>query len=404
MKTNCAYRYELKPNISQRIHLAKHAGVARFAYNWGLALRIELYEKEKKSTNAIEQHKLLNSLKASQFPWMYEVSKCAPQEALRDLDRAFKNFFRGLNQTQKVGFPKFKKKNYQESFRLTGTIEIERTTIQLPRLGTIRLKEHSKVKGRILSATVSREADRWYVSLTVEKEIPNPTPLEGETIGIDVGINQFAILSNGEKKTAPKPLEEKLKKLKRLSKQHHRKVKGSKNRKKSALKLAKHHRKIRNIRKDFLHKYTTELAKTKSVIIVEDLDIKGMLQGPYKHNRSIHDAGWGEFRRMLEYKTTWYGSKLIIAPRYYPSSKLCSHCGFLVNKMPLTIREWRCQRCNSHHDRDINAAKNLRNYYTGSSPGIYACGDPSGGGTGNWSTSHESMKQELMNGIFVHKL
>jgi putative transposase len=404
MKVNCAYRYELKPNADQRILLAKHAGVARFAYNWGLALRIELYEKEKKSTNAIEQHKLLNSLKSTEFSWMYEVSKCAPQEALRDLDNAFKCFFRGIKQSQNVGFPKFKKKSYQDSFRLTGTIKVKRKECQLPRLGSIKLKEKSKVEGKILSATVSREADRWYVSLTMEKEIPTPAPVKGEIVGVDVGLEQFAALSNGKKIAAPKPIEKKLKRLKRLSKQHSRKVKGSKNRKKSALKLARQHRKIRNTRKDFLHKCSTELAKTKSVIVVEDLNIPGMLQGPYKLNRSIHDAGWGEFRRMLEYKTKWYGSTLVVAPRYYPSSKQCSDCGFLVNKMPLSIREWRCQGCNSHHDRDTNAARNLRNYYTGSSPGIYACGDSSGGGTGNWSTSHESMKQELMGGIFVHKL
>jgi putative transposase len=384
MKVNCAYRYELKPNVCQKIHLAKHAGAARLAYNWGLALRIELFEKEKTFTNAIEQHKLLNGLKVTEFPWMYEISKCAPQEALRDLDKAFKNFFRGIKKSQQVGFPKFKKKGYQDSFRLTGTIKIKRKEIQLPRLGTIKLKEDSKVDGKILSATVSREADRWYVSLTVEKEILTPSQVVGEIVGVDIGLDQFAILSNGEKKAAPKPLKKKIKRLKRLSRQHSRKAKGSKNRKKSSLKLAQQHRKIRNIRKDFLHKYSSELTKTKSAIIVEDLDIKGMLRGPYKLNRSIHDVGWGEFRRMLEYKTKWYGSKLVVAPRYYPSSKRCSHCGFLTNQMPLSIREWRCQCCNVHHDRDINAAKNLRDFYTGSSPGIYACGDSSGGGTGNY--------------------
>lgn len=328
---------------------------------------------------------------------MYEVSKCAPQEALRDLDRAFKNFFRGLKQTQKIGFPKFKKKSFSDSFRLTGTIKIKNKEIQLPRLGFIRLKEKSQVKGKILSATVCREADRWYASVAVEQQIDAPTAIVGEAVGVDVGLNCFAALSNGQKQFAPKPLEKRLKSLRRTSKQHSRKIKGSKNRKKSALKLARQHRKIRNIRLDFLHKFSTHLAKTKSAIIVEDLDIKGMLCGSAKLARSIHDAGWGNFRRMLEYKTTWYGSKLIVAPRYYPSSKICSKCSFLVDKMPLSIREWSCQNCRTHHDRDINAAENLLNFYTGSSPEIYACGDYSGGGTGNWSTSHGSLKQELMN-------
>jgi putative transposase len=175
-----------------------------------------------------------------------------------------------------------------------------------------------------------------------------------------VGLDNFASLSNEKKIVAPKPLNKKIKRLKRLSKQHSRKVKGSNNCKKSALKLARHHRKIRNIRKDFLHQISTELAKTKSVIIVEDLDIKKMLQGPHNLNKSIHDAGWGEFRRMLEYKTRWYGSKLVVAPRYYPSSKLCSKCKFCLDKLPLSIRNWRCASCCSYHDRDINAdPKNL---------------------------------------------
>jgi putative transposase len=404
MKINFAYRYELKPNASQKILLAKSAGAARFAYNWGLGLRIELYEREKKSTNAIEQHKLLNNLKSTHFPWMYEVSKCAPQEALRDLDRAFQNFFRGCKNLDRVGFPKFKKKSYQESFRLTGAIKLKNKKIQLPRLGSILLKEKSKVEGKILSATVNREADRWYVSLTIEKEISTPEPVKGEIVGIDVGLDHFASLSDEQKIVAPKPLNKKIKRLKRLSKQHSRKIKGSNNRKKSALKLARRHRKIRNIRKDFLHQFSTKLAKTKSVIIVENLDIKKMMQVSHQLNQSIHDAGWGEFKRMLTYKTLWYGSKLVLAPRYYPSSKLCSKCEFCLDKLPLSIRNWHCPCCHASHDRDINAAKNLRNYYTGSSPGIYACGDSSDGGTGNWSTNHESLKQELISGIFVHKL
>ena len=206
MKINKAYRYELKPNTAQHILLAKHAGVARFAFNWGLKKRIDLYEEEKQSTNAIEQHRLLNSLKETEFPWMYEVSKCAPQESLRDLDRAFQNFFRGLKQGKKIGFPSFKRKGNRDSFRLTGTIKIEKKKVQLPRLGMINLKEASKVKGKILSATLSREADRWYVSITVEEEIIDPTPVQGKPVGIDVGLTSFATFSDAVKIFAPKPL------------------------------------------------------------------------------------------------------------------------------------------------------------------------------------------------------
>lgn len=388
--------------MSQRILLAQHAGTARFAFNWGLQQRIELYEQEKKSTNAMEQHRLLNTLKKDSFPWMYDVSKCAPQEALRDLDRAFKNFFRRIQKGRSIGFPSFKKKGQRDSFRLTGTIKVRSKEIQLPCLGIIRVKEKTKLCGRILSATIVREADRWFISLSVEIEKPDPKPVVGDPVGIDVGLSCFAVLSNGDKIFAPKPLDRNLKRLKRASRQHSRKVPGSINRKKSTLKLARIHRKNRNIRKDFLHKQTTILAKTKSVIVLEDLDVKGMLSKK-SLSRRISDAGWGEFRSMLEYKTRWYGSSLIIAPRFYPSSKMCSNCDHLVDKLPLEIRKWQCVECNSIHDRDVNAAKNLLRFNTGSSPGIYACGDTSDGASQKL-VSHVSWKQEIMNGIFVHKL
>lgn len=401
MKINKAYRYEIKPNVQERIQLAKHAGSARFAYNWGLQQRIDLYEKDKKSTNAIEQHRRLNSLKKQEFSWMYEVSKCAPQEALRDLDRAFKHFYRGLKQGKSVGFPKFKKKGKHDSFRLTGTIKITSKTIQLPRLGQLRLKEQSQVKGEILSATVSRQADRWFVSLAVEEEIETPVPVQGENIGIDLGLTSFITTSEGMKVSPPKPLKKALKKLKRLSKKHSRKQPGSNNRKKSAFRLARQHRKVGNQRLDFLHKLSTDLAKTKPVIVVESLGIKEMIQQKGL-SRHIGDVGWAGFIRMLEYKTQWYGSCLKKAPRYFASTKTCSTCGHIENKLALNIREWNCP-CGAKHDRDINAAVNLLKLHTGSSPGIYACGDASVG-EGRKPFSHASLKQEVMSGIFVHKL
>lgn len=378
MKVNRAYRYELNPNKANYISFLKHAGVARFAFNWGLKKRIELYEREGKSTNAIAQHKELNTLKDTEFPWMYEVSKCAPQEALRNLDKAFASFFRGIKSGKKVGFPRFKRKGIRDSFRLTGAIKIKEKTVQLPRIGEVRLKEKTNIKGRVLSATVSREADRWFVSIHVEEERESPVCVQGEVTAIDVGLSCFGVFPCGKKLHAPKPLEKRLKRLKRASKKHSRKLKGSNNRRKSALTLARLHRKISNTRKDFLHKESTKLAKTKSVIVIEDLDIKGMLRNG-NWNRQISDVGWGELRRMLEYKTEWYGSKLVVAPRYFPSSKRCSCCGYVANHLPLSIRNWQCTRCGTQHDRDVNAARNLMIWSTGSSPGIYACGDTSGG-------------------------
>lgn len=294
MLVNKAYRYELKPNKAQLILLKKHAGCARFAWNWGLARRIGLYQIEKKSTNAIAQHRELNQLKRTDFCWIYEKSSCAPQEALRDLDRAFKSFFCSLKTGKRIGFPKFKKKGVHDSFRLTGSIKVKQKAVQLPRLGVIRLKEEPKVEGRILSATVSREADRWFVSLSCEVEIPDSMPIRGEIVGVDVGLGYFAVMSDGTKIEAPKPLMKYLKRLRMLSKKHSRKQNGSNNKRKSALALARLHRRIRCIRQDFIHKLTTNLAKTKPEIVIEDLSICGMVWNS-KLARHITDMGGGVF-------------------------------------------------------------------------------------------------------------
>ncbi len=201
-----SYRYELKPNNKQRTLLAKHAGCARFAYNWGLARRIKEYEDTGKSSNAIKQHRQLNVLKKTEYYWMYEVSKCAPQEALRDLNCAFKNFYRGIKSGQKTGFPRFKKKGIHDSFRLTGAIHNSELSVTLPRIGKIRTKEYTDVKGRILSATVSREADRWFVSFTVERQGKKHQVARDTVVGIDIGINCFAVVSDGKRFESPKPL------------------------------------------------------------------------------------------------------------------------------------------------------------------------------------------------------
>ncbi|WP_422396820.1 RNA-guided endonuclease InsQ/TnpB family protein [Thermus thermophilus] len=259
----------------------------------------------------------------------------------------------------------------------------------------------------MLSATVSREADRFYVSLTCEVERPDPKPKEvrGErdVVGLDLGLSAFAVLSDGTRIAAPRPLAKKLRLLKRRSKQLSRKEKGSNNGKKAALRLTRLHRKVKNLRLDFLHKLTTWLAKTKPVIVVEDLNVKGLFRGQL--SRSVADVGWGAFRRILAYKAEWYGATLIVAPRSFPSTRLCSRCGHLQGRMPLSQRVFRCEACGLEVDRDLNASVNLQKYglahltgSTGSSSGSHACGDSSGGGTafhGSRSTSHGSWKQEV---------
>jgi putative transposase len=363
MLINKAYRYELDPNNIQRSHLVQHAGVARFAFNWGLEQRIELYQNNQgneRFTDAMKQHKQLNSLKESHFPWMYEVSKCAPQEALRNLHRAFNNFYRRIKKGQKVGFPRFKRRGVRDSFRLTGTIRFEGRKIQLPRIGKIRLKERrdSYCNGRVLSATVRRRADRWFVSVTVEEEILDPSSNEAAAVGVDIGISALATLSDGTVIANPRAMRRRMRKLRQLSKSLSRKRKGSKNRGKAKLRLARMYLKVFNIRQDTLHKLTTYLAKSHSKIVIEDLNVSVMLKNR-RLARAIADVGFYEFRRQLEYKCQWYGSDLLVASRAFPSSKMCSQCGHRKRELSLSAREYHCEQCGLRVDRDLNAALNL---------------------------------------------
>jgi putative transposase len=363
MLVHKAYRYELDPNNTQRTLLQKHAGVARFAYNWGLEQRIACFKNNQDTdrfTDAMKQHRQLNSLKKTQFPWMYQCSKCAPQEALRDLHRAFQNFYRGRKTGERVGFPKFKKKGMQDSFRLTGTIRIQGRLLRLPRIGKIRLKEKREnyYSGRILSVTVRKRADRWFASITVEEEIADPSSIKESAVGVDLGIRNLATLSDGTTFSNRQALGRHLQKLKRLSKNLSRKEKGSRNREKARLRLDRIYLKIFNIRQDTLHKATTNLAKNHSKIVIEDLNVSGMMKNR-RLSRAIADIGMYEFRRQLEYKCKWYGSQLVIASRSYPSSKMCSYCGHKREELSLSEREYVCEACGVRIDRDLNAARNL---------------------------------------------
>jgi len=259
-----------------------------------------------------------------------------------------------------VGFPRFKRKGVRESFILTGTIRFEGRKIQLPRIGKVRIKEKRKsyYKGRILSVTVRRRANRWFVSVTVEKEVPNPKPIKGNAVGVDLGIKTLATLSDGTTFQNPRALGRRLKKLKQISKSLSRKKKGSRNREKAKLRLAKMYLKTFNTRQDTLHKVTTYLAKSHSKIVIEDLGVSGMM----KNRRLAHaiaDVGFYEFRRQLEYKCKWYGSQLVVASRTFPSSKKCSSCGHKKKDLSLSEREYVCETCGMRIDRDLNAALNL---------------------------------------------
>jgi len=355
-------------NNEQRTVCLKHAGAARFAYNWGLARSIEVYRATGKLPNAIALHKELNALKPSQFPWMYEVSKCAPQEALRDLDAAYKNFFRRVELKKqgkwrgKLGFPTFKKKSKGiGSFRLTGSIRVFEKSVQLPRLGTVRLheKKYIPTDAKILSATISEQAGRWFVSIQVEEEQEKPVMIATTAIGVDLGIKALATCSDGMIFANPRALKHAQKQLKRLERQKSRRKKGSKNRAKTCKRIAKAHARVANIRKDAAHKLTAHLTKCHALVAIEDLHVAGMLKN-HKLAQAVSDSNFGEIRRQLEYKAEWRGVHLVTVNRFYPSSKTCSGCGWVNEALTLADRTFICQECGLVIDRDLNAAINVR--------------------------------------------
>ena len=396
------YRLELKLNQSQRVLCAKSAGTARFAYNWKLRILIDEYEKAKAEANggkvkcnfgnAIAWHKEWVLLK-DELPWIRETSKCCGQEALRDLYTAFKSFF-----SKKSCYPRFKKRERRDSFRVTSNVYIGPDFVHLPIMGKVRLKEknHPILDGKckLSQATVSRQADRWFVSfiLREEIEVPELSPIneieERDVLGVDLGVKELAITSEGETFENPKAYNSHLKKLQRYQRMVSRRVKGSNNRKKAVTKLAKVHKRVADIRKDAVHKLTTSLVKAKpKVIVMESLKPTNMSKN-HKLAQSVLDSSFGKIKDTLKYKCEWNGIHLVFAPAFYASSKHCSCCGHKKTDLKLSDREWTCSNCGTHLDRDVNAAKNLQYYAlwlmdkhigesqsTVSSTGSYACGD-----------------------------
>ena len=368
---------ELTPNNKQATYFAKACGVARLAYNWALAEWQNQYQADKvyrdncqKNGIAIDRTKLnnpsqfklrkqLNFIKKTKFPFMFDVTKCSPQEAIIQLGKAFDNFFKG-----RAKYPQFRKKGINDKFSLTNDqFKIIGKNIKIPNLGWVKLTENLRFNGKIMNATIFKKGMKWFVSIGVEiNETPKPLPRTDKAIGIDLGITDLAVLSNGTKVQAPKPLKSKLKQLRRISKQLSRKQKGSKNREKAKTKLSRLHYKISCIRKDFIHKLTTKLVKMYDVICIENLNVKGMVKNR-KLSRAISDLSFYEFKRQLIYKANQSRKTIKEVDRFYPSSKTCSHCGFVMAKIDLTlaIRNWQCPSCDTQHDRDINASLNILN-------------------------------------------
>ena len=353
------FKTELYPNNQQKTLLAKHAGVARHAYNWGLWLTKNILthnsnnpDSKLKFPTAIDLHKLLVAMVKPNNCWYYEVSKTAPQYALRYLSVAWKRCFSKVS-----GQPQFKKKGRDDSFTLDGSISVGFNRIKLPRIGWVKTFEILPDNVNPKSVTISKKADRWFVSFKIETE-SQITEKSVDVVGVDLGIKSLATLSTGEVFVGAKSLRKLEAKLSRLQYLNRHKTQFSKNWKKAQLKIAQLHKRIANIRKDTLHKLTTYLAKNHNQIVIEDLNVSGMMAN-HKLAKAVGSMGFYEFRRQLEYKCELYGSELIVVDRWFPSSKTCSHCGEVKQSLSLSERVFNCEHCNFSCDRDLNAALNL---------------------------------------------
>lgn len=363
--TNKAYKVRLYPTKAQTVLIEKTFGCARFVYNYFLAKSIEDYNTSKKSNTYNQNSKMLTELK-KQLIWLKEVDSDALQYSLRNLDSAYSNFYRRIKSNQVPGFPKFKKKQTSQSYHScranTADFDMKGSKIKLRKLGYVNFRGAKSIDGQIVSVTISKTASGKYYCSILCKDVPiQEYGKTGLVVGIDLGLKEFAILSDGTKIENPKYYRKSEKRIKRLHRSLSRKQKGSNNRNKAKQKLATEYMKSSNQRNDFLHKLSTHIVKNHDIICIEDLQIKNMIKN-HKLAKSISDASWSKFMTMLQYKCDWNNKQLLKIDRYYPSSQLCSCCGYQNSAVKdLSVRHWICPECNSAHDRDINAATNILN-------------------------------------------
>ena len=348
-----SHKIRIYPNKEQEVFLKKSCGVTRFVYNWGLAEWQKQYKNGEKP-NYLKLKKQFNGIKRADFPFTCEVSKCCSETAFVNLGKAYKNFF-----DRRAKYPRFKKKGIHDSFGLNNlNFHVEGKHIKLAKMSPMRMAEPLRFDGKIMSGTVSRVADKWYISIAVEVRRDLTLPKTGKYVGVDSGVKDIAITSDGYKFANPRWIQKSEKKLKRLNRELARRQRASKRRERTRLRLARKHNQVANQRRDWLHKITTFLVRNYDVIALEDLNVRGMVKN---HNlaKAITNVSFGEFNRQIEYKAQMYGKQIYRVDRFFPSSKTCSVCGCIQDKMPLNVREWTCPDCGAHHDRDINAAQNL---------------------------------------------
>jgi putative transposase len=349
-----AHKIRIFPSKDQEVLLLKSCGVARFSYNWALAQWKQMYENKEKVNEGLLRKKLV-SVKRTEFPWMLEVTKCAPEQAIRNLGTAFSKFFK-----KQAGFPKFKKKGCGDSFYVSNDkFHIIGKELHLPKVGDVQAAEELRFSGKILNGTVSLDVDRWYISIAVDTEEHLERVEDKGVVGVDLGIKTLATLSDEVSFENPKFYNRALRRIQRLSRTLARKVKGSNNRKKAKHSLARAHRKIRLARNTNLHKISTYLCTRYTTVVLEDLNVAGMVKN-HKLARAISDCGFGRFRTMVENKAKQTKTKVVFADRFYPSSKTCSWCGFIKEGLLLSHRVFKCSGCGFEVERDLNASLNLK--------------------------------------------
>lgn len=359
MKIIRSHKIQLVPNRAHVDYFRRACGCARQAYNWALVRTKEMLDAGEKPTDGALK-KEFNAIKREQFPWQLEVTKCAAEGALANFAKAKQRFFEKLSK-----FPVFHRKGQRDSFSIDNVhFKLDGQYVIIPKLGRVKMTEELRFKGKLMSAVVSCTANRWFISIAVEFEVEDAPVRENQVVGVDLGVKQFAVLSTGEKYEGPKALQQRMGRLRMLSKAVSRAKTGSNRRRKAVQRLAKLHWRISNIRKDFLHKLTTSLVQRFTCVGIEDLNVRGMLANR-KLARHIADQSFAEFRRQLGYKVQTAGSVVFVADRFFPSSKTCNACGYVKDSFALSERVFRCECCGVEIDRDLNAALNLRDLAAG---------------------------------------